>query len=476
MESKPTATLARFAANATFEGLPAAIVHEAKRTILDTVGSAIGGNASRIGTLAVDLARDLGGRPESTLLGAGGKVSCTNAAFANGQLANALDTDSLLMWVGHHSPCAVIPALAVGERTGASGADVVLACAIAFDVAARIVLSLEPYEETADGRTIYSPVWGFTYATFAATIGAGKVLGLTETEMESAIGIAGASAPIPVQGRWFVTSSPRPMTKYGFYGAYCEAGVKAALLAKKGFTGDRGFLDGDRGFWRIVGSRSCNWDLLTRDLGDEWWITRQSFKRYPGSMFATAPIDLFLELTTTHALRREEIDRVVVGHDALRPPSASSALPVVMDSEADVFGSLPYLIAVASLGSKPSAAWLASQHWNDPAVRSFASKVRVEHDPACGAAIREQIAATGHFLRRPVRVTVEARGQSFTLEADHASGDPVDGMSLGDAELIDKFGTLASPFLAPGKAERAVDALMSLDQHASLDELMRNLA
>ena len=55
--------------------------------------------------------------------------------------------------------------------------------------------------------------------------------------MAHAFGLTVACAPMPIAGRWGVQASPRPMTKYGLYGAIAQAGVEAALMARAGFEG-----------------------------------------------------------------------------------------------------------------------------------------------------------------------------------------------------------------------------------------------
>ena len=109
--------IAKFIVETRFEDLPEDVVHEAKRSFLDAIGCAIAGIATEKGKISVALARRLGGPPESSIIGIGDKVSCCNAAFANGELINALDYDAL----PHVQPFVIPPALAAAESVGASG-------------------------------------------------------------------------------------------------------------------------------------------------------------------------------------------------------------------------------------------------------------------------------------------------------------------------------------------------------------------
>ena len=119
--SSLTQELAKFAAEIKFEDLPQTVVHEAKRVLLDSIGCALAGIAVDKGKIPVELARRSGGSPESSIIGVGGKVSCSNAAFANGELINALDYDTILVPPGHVTPYVIPAPLAVAESVGASG-------------------------------------------------------------------------------------------------------------------------------------------------------------------------------------------------------------------------------------------------------------------------------------------------------------------------------------------------------------------
>jgi 2-methylcitrate dehydratase PrpD len=85
MINNVTETLAKFSAELQFDDLPEDVVRETKRIILDIVGVALGGLDMDKGRIAINFARQIGGRPEATILGTGEKVPCPSAAFANGE-------------------------------------------------------------------------------------------------------------------------------------------------------------------------------------------------------------------------------------------------------------------------------------------------------------------------------------------------------------------------------------------------------
>ena len=116
-----TEALAQFVAATTFEDLPGKVVHEVKRNLLDTMGCAFAGLSTDIGVEALTLARTLGGRPESTILGSGEKTSRALAAYVNARMANALDADETLPIPVHFGNAIMGASLAAGEAKGRGG-------------------------------------------------------------------------------------------------------------------------------------------------------------------------------------------------------------------------------------------------------------------------------------------------------------------------------------------------------------------
>ena len=130
MEPNTALTLAGFAAKTRYDDLPPTVVHEAKRILLDVTGCALGSADVAKGRLAIKFARDVGGRPEASILGTSAKVGMGAAAFANGELMHSLDYCPLLP-PGHISPFVTSAALAAAEARQASGKTLILAVAIA---------------------------------------------------------------------------------------------------------------------------------------------------------------------------------------------------------------------------------------------------------------------------------------------------------------------------------------------------------
>ena len=116
--------LADFVEQTKFSDLPERLVNDAKLSLLDSIGCAIRGHSSECGRISVELARRLGGPEESSIIGTNHKVSCTNAAFANGQLISALDCHP--MGAMHDVPSIVAAPLSLIEKVLTSGKELIL--------------------------------------------------------------------------------------------------------------------------------------------------------------------------------------------------------------------------------------------------------------------------------------------------------------------------------------------------------------
>src|SRR5512136_2835912 len=133
--------LARYAASMTFGDIPADVVHQTKRVMLDTLGCAIGGYASEANRAIEALIRDLNHPGEASVFGSGMRTSCLNAAFANGAMVRYLDYNDTAFILqgetyrtGYHPSEIIPPVLAVAERQRLSGKDAMTAIVMGYDL------------------------------------------------------------------------------------------------------------------------------------------------------------------------------------------------------------------------------------------------------------------------------------------------------------------------------------------------------
>ena len=205
-----TQKLADFVANIRFEDLPQHVVHESKRLLLDSIGCALAGLSTTKGKLAVEMAKKLGGPPDSTILADGNKVSSPGAAYANDNLINAMDYCE----VPHVSPWIIPAPLALAECYSSHGKEFLLAVAIGHEIALRMEKALAQHflnlvtEGPDMGKLIPKPVFGSSQHIFGGAAAAGKILKLNSEQIVHLLGLAGQY--VPGAGGFKVEGGPYP--------------------------------------------------------------------------------------------------------------------------------------------------------------------------------------------------------------------------------------------------------------------------
>ena len=288
-----TRTLAGYASRLRYEDLPQSVVEKGKLAITDALGNAIGGYSLGLSETFMDLAKDMGGgRPEASLIGDGTKVCVPLAAFGNGALSTMLDsTDShanesgkSFAWI---AATAVPAALAAGESKDFSGKELIASVVAGYEVAARIVLSMDRSPEQSQ------KVLGSTASVFPAAGAAARALGLDEDEYLSALGMAGIYTPVPSQFKYVFSpgNTPRRDIKQG-WSWMCMTGTFAAVSAQKGLKmlQENHILDGERGLSAMMGMDIYKEEQITAELGQTYHIQKFSSKFYPGGSVTHTPI------------------------------------------------------------------------------------------------------------------------------------------------------------------------------------------
>jgi len=445
--------LANYACVAKYDDLPQEVVEHAKIAILNILAVALGGYKTRIGKLHLELAKETGGGiPESTLIGDGEKVACPFAAYANGNLAFALDYEDVVLYTLHAGPVVIPAALAVGEKVKASGKDFILATVLGYEIGTRIGLSMQPSPERG------SKVWGQQYTPFAPCVSAGRLLGLTGNEMEIAFGVTGTYATVPSAYKYFgIVEETRPMreVKLG-WGWMSMAGVFGALSAKNGFRGGHGILDGDEGFWIMAGSDRCDFEKMTEGLGTTYLILETEFKVHPSIAWNHPPHTAIKALLETHDIGPEDIEGVTVrGLGADRIADYDPAGPV------DAMFSLPYTVATTILGEKLVPDMYSDSKLRDPRVKDLLKRISVESDPEA-----DRIWFEEHRAVFSIHITL-CSGQELKTEVEY----PKDKPPFGKPEVKDKFRDLASLTLSSKRVEEIIKMIENLDGLEDISEL-----
>jgi 2-methylcitrate dehydratase PrpD len=454
-----TEKLAAFAVSTRYEDLPAAVIRDAKYLLLDSIGCAIGGVTTDPGKMVVALAQRLGGPQESTILGVNGKVACTNASFANGQLINTLDYDSVMSG-GHAPPYVVASVLALAEVVGASGQDLILALALAFEISGRILNSTR--HVSPDGRR-ESFKWqdraGYANCNIGVAAGGGKLFNLDKAQMMNALGISGHLCQVLPWVRYSF-SEHRHMTKYGEPGWQNTGGVMAVLLAEMGYMGDTTFLDDEHGFWKFCGYDGWDPSAALDGLGKKWVFTPAPYKPYPSCGVLHSAIDCLREIMEQNNLGVEDIEKI----DAYLPQTVEA--PCFTSRElnniVDIQFGLPYVLAMVANDVHIGPEWQDMDTAREPRIQNFAAKVTLQVNDSGGGP-------------QPSKLVVTAKGKTYT----HERSSPIRGRGsdsqFTDAELAEKFRHNVVRILTEDKIKNAVAGLTGLESVENINDIMPNL-
>ena len=367
--------IADFIVGTRYEKLSPTAIEGAKKSILDTLGVilAAGGMEPAVRGV-VDFAKEGGGRPESSVLGFGGRVPAVMAAFVNGAMAHCLDYDDQTPW-GQHSASSLIPAVfAVAEKVAAdkgpvSGKDMIAAVAAGQDLFNRFRCHVDWRKD-----------WNFStvMGVYCATAASAHLLGLSREQVANAMGIAsmqscGTTAVINAVG-----SDLRAM----YAGFPARGAVTAALLAQKGITGVPTVFEGKYGIFDMYFGNRYDREKIVDGLGTHYTGGLTLYKRWPAVGTAHSHIHATMGLVADHDLALSDIDeiRVYVGdyHRLMCDPLEGRRAPSTL---VDAKFSLPFLVAVAAVGRRLSLSDFTADALRDPKVLAAAQKVIPIDDP-----------------------------------------------------------------------------------------------
>lgn len=279
----PTAaeTFAGWALDLRLDDVPAEAQRAACRHLLDGIGCAIASVRLDAVPFAIETAARFSAPEEATVLGDGHRAPAPIAALANGTLVHGLDFDDTHQAALVHATAAVLPAaLAVGEETGATGAEVLAAAIAGYEIVIRLGAAF-PHAFHARGFHATS-----VCGVFAAAAVAARLAGLDAAEAADAFGIAGSQAAGSLE--FLQTGSS---TKQLHPGLSAAAGINAARLAAAGAEGPASILEGPYGLYRSYLGEDVDPDVLTEGLGRRWEVQRITIKPYPACQLVHAPLD-----------------------------------------------------------------------------------------------------------------------------------------------------------------------------------------
>jgi 2-methylcitrate dehydratase PrpD len=448
--------LADFLTRVTPSDLPDQAMDHAAMLIASTLASAAMGSGIESAKIVKDMARSLGGSPRASLWFDGGakgadRLPVVAAAQVNAVMSDAAASDdSDLRTIVHCGTPLVATALAAAEHHGGSGADVLAAIVIGYELAGRIIDGMPGFRERG--------FHGSNAAIFAATGAAGRLLRLDPEQMTHAIALTATSTG------GLAKAADTSVAREYHAGVATFNGIQAVRAAQRGYTAEERILEMRLGFFESYGGVDGTEAGVkaTRDLGRSWDIvTDMAVKLVPGGH----PYHALAE-AAANAARDGDIDpETVESITVSRPGMTALTGPLHPADLINMAHSPAYFLAAGAADREFSWAHAGPAKIADPAIHRLIDKVKVGPPPSENAARYRQGAT--------VRIRT-ADGREITSTVFVPKGAGILGIDWADIDA--KYHTLVPLSGLPGRQiEASLEIIHRFRDVTEVSELTRLL-
>jgi 2-methylcitrate dehydratase len=437
-----------YALGLTYDELPAAAIHQAKRRIADTIGSALGAYAAEPSRIARRLAQPAAASPAARVWGSLVATTPEAAAFANGTMLRLLDINDTYRTVdGSHPSDNLGGVLAVAEMIGASGRELLLATVISYELQCRFVDAV-PFNDNGWDQ----PVPG----VMACALAAGRLLGLGVAAMRDAL----ALAIVPNLCTYQTRAGELSMWKGSAAANGARQGVFAARLAAEGMTGPYEAFDGVFGLWKQTLGKPCAIPEFARGAAT-YAVQQSNIKLYPVRDSCQLPVNTALTLATKVAAAEIASLRIITYKSAYKGAVADPELWAPKTREtAD--HSMPVSVAIALVDHAVDPGTFERQRFRDADILDLIG--------------RTEVVVSEEFTRQAPSVRncrIEATDRSGGIHVAHLKLTAADiERGPDDAELEAKFMALTRPVLPETARRDLYRGLFAIDDFDDVTTLV----
>jgi 2-methylcitrate dehydratase PrpD len=424
--------------------LPEFVTEKAKHHILDTLAAMVSGSTLKPGQLAIRYIKEQGGKDEAHIAGTNLVTSAVNAAFANGMMAHADETDDSHTKTLVHPGSAVVPAaLAMSEREGADGESFLKSVVVGYDVGCRMIQALDP-GQLLQGSGATPGIGG----CFGAAAASAAVAKLKEGCVRYVLSYAAQQA----SGVNFWMRDQEHVEKaFVFGGMTARNGVTATLVVQSGFTGVWDPFSGEHNFFDAFSTRPTPHFLIEK-MGREYEMMSTDLKAFSVGFPIQAPLDALLKLIKRYGLASKDVERIVA---RLPAPGVHTVNDRSMPNI-----NLQYILAVALLDGKLSFESAHSfERMNEPAVLELRKRIVLVEDRELTAKRR---------TRQAVVEVITREGAPLT-EHGVSRGTVENPMTREEVER--KSRELMTPVLGEDRSEALIRTIWNLEQVKTMREL-----
>jgi 2-methylcitrate dehydratase PrpD len=440
-----------------YSDIPSEVIELGKKSILDGLGLSLAGSAAESGHISREFIRN------SELCGGSSSVSGTSmrvpprfAAFLNGISIHAFDFDDTQLAVGpgrvygllmHPTVTALPPALAVGETTGASGKDLMLAYHLGVEIECKMALAISPHSYHSHITGICGP-----FGSAAAGI---KLRKLDENQSLNAFGVAA------VAGGGLRTNFGT-MTKPFHAGHAAEGGLVAVDLAALGWTASHTVLEDPGGFFNAYGGAyEFEPEFLTRQLGNPWVFANPgvSIKPFPCGSLTHPGMDEMLRLIRQYSIKPQDVESVDVGTNSFALGSLIQHTP---HTSLEAKFSMEFCLAILLIEGKAGLSQFTDAVVNQPDVQAMIRRIHYSGSS-------EAASAGLNTMSTIIQIHLKD-GRTISGHAKYALGSPQHPMSY--EQVADKFrGCAEFAHWPKEKSERIIEMVRSLESIRDIRQL-----
>ncbi len=357
--------------------------------------------------------------------------------------ASASD-DSDLRNVAHTGTTVTSTGLAVGERTGATGQDLLCAIVAGYEAAGRIGEALGPNRQGFHASVIVA---------FGGVVTAAKLLKLTDEQMAHALSLVATT----MGGLAIGTNS---WAREYHAGNAALAAVNAVQAAGRGYTANEDMLEASRGFLAVFGGEQADTSALTRDFGQEWDIvTHLAIKLVPGAHAFHPSVEAAVDAARQSGVSPDQVAGILVAGAQGRTIAAGQRPKDMVEA----IHSLPYFIASAVADRDFSWVHATPEKIHNPVVARLMDLVEPDPSPP---PVHYKWSWGG-----TVTIVTKA-GARYSSSVDAPRGSGPRGIDWGDVDA--KYRALMPESSLPAKRiEESLALIHRFDQVRHVSDLTR---
>ena len=422
-EDGATKSLAKFAAELEFNKIPENILNYLKLLFLDGVGCCIHGNTLEWTKTLEEVVTNKEDYNQCSIIGTNKKTTLLNAVLINSTAGHGFESDDIHRESILHPNSIVVPvSINVAEKMGNINGKKFLTSVVAgYEVATRI--------GSAAGTELL--LRGFhpqgTHGTIAAAITAGKLMDFSTDQMVHAIGIAGSL------GAGLMAAQEGAMVKRLHSGRAAQAGVLAAQLSAKNFTGIQNIVEADYGGFLSSFSGKNDFNRSIRNLYKEWECMNTGIKPYASVTSIHTALDCLKNIMEKNNISVKNIKNIKakISHPTYVHCAWNYKNHNITSAQMNIY----YGLALIALEGELFVNQFNKDKISNPEILNFMKKITAEVDP--------KIESLGHEFRHMASIELTTNdNKKFNHTEKYRKGSPENPLTKD--QIISKFKSLAS--------------------------------